>query len=249
MFIFVQNTCIIKKVIYVKFIVENSNKIDMHIHTMCSDGYDGADDILFDAKKRNLTCIAFTDHNCDDAYRFVEVKKLAKNYGIKVMPGCEISVCHNGKRLHLLAYDYNPMFSIFVMPKIRKNRYEKNEIIPLKKARNLIHAFGGKAIIAHPFKYKYNGKELIEELIQENCIDGIECIHSYHTQEEIDYLLDVCEKNDLYVSAGSDFHYSGRKIRNSGVQNKICELPVSESTIEEQLIRAKKKYQTSGKKR
>ena len=232
-----------------KFIVEDSNKIDLHIHTKYSDGYDNPMEILNSAIRLGLDRIAFTDHNCDDAQRYPGLKELAKSCGVKIIPGCELSVKHNGKRLHLLAYNYNYIFSLFIIPRIQKNRNEKNKVLTLKKACKLIHAFGGKAIIAHPFKYRYDGKKLIEELLEEDCLDGIECIHSYHTQEEIDYLLDVCDKNDLYVSAGSDFHYSGREIRKTGVQGNIGELPGSKSTIEEQLTRAKQKYKTITNKR
>ena len=106
----------------------------------------------------------------------------------------------------------------------------------------MIHLFGGKAIIAHPFKYIYDGKELIEELVEDMDIDGIECIHTYHTQEEIDYLLDICDKYNLYVTAGSDFHDKGRVVRGVDSQAKLSQLVVSKSTIEEQLTKARKKY-------
>jgi predicted metal-dependent phosphoesterase TrpH len=226
-----------------KFLVEDTNKIDLHIHTECSDGKESFFSIIERAVSLGLECIAFADHNNDYAISFCNVRKLKKECGLKIIRASEISVRYNGKRLHLLAYGYNPIFSKLVLSEVG-NRRDRGEPISLVKACKLIHFFGGKAIIAHPFKYKYDGKQLISELLEEGCLDGIECIHSYHTQEEIDYLLDICEKNNLYVSAGSDYHYCGKKIRQLGNQNWLGELPVSESTIEEQLKRAKDKYNT-----
>ena len=133
------------------------------------------------------------------------------------------------------------------LPKIRKASKEKN-YISFKKICSIIHFCGGKAILAHPFKYKYDGKELVEEILKEKCIDGIECIHSHHTQDEIDYLLDICERKKLLVTAGSDFHYKGKKIREDYEQKELNFLPVSNSTIEDQLVRAKQKYNTNKKR-
>lgn len=219
-----------------KFIVKNSNKVDLHIHTNISDGNEEVWDIVERAKELGLEVISITDHNCDDARFFVNKKE-----NIKIIPGCEISVQLNGKSIHLLAYNYNYLFSKLVLPRIMDEIYYKGRM-DIKKVCKLIHLCGGKAVLAHPFKYKYDGKEIVKEALKEGCIDGIECIHPYHTQEEIDYLLDICEKNDLYVSGGSDFHKYNRNIRNGVVQRDLNELPIINSTIEKQLIRAKEKY-------
>lgn len=230
-----------------KYVVEDSNKIDLHIHTNVSDGKESCIEIIRQAINLRLEYISITDHNIDDISSFINESELEDLYNLKIIPGCELSVIHKGKRLHLLAYDYNSLFNKFVIPKIGYMR-EKGKPITLKKACKLIHLFGGIAIIAHPFKYKCDGKELIEDLLKEKCLDGIECIHSYNTQEEIDYLLNVCEKNNLYVSAGSDYHYGGRLIKGAAEQHTLAELPVSNSTIEEQLKKAKQKYNTNMKR-
>lgn len=225
-----------------KFIVKES-KCDLHIHTRFSDGQETIGYIIDEAIKSGLKCIAFTDHNIDEARFRFNRRELKKEYGLNVISGSELSVVYNGKRLHLLAYNYNSFFAKFILPKIGFMR-DTGEPISLKKACSLIHMCGGKAVLAHPFKYRYNGKGLVKDLVEEKCLDGIECIHSYHTQEEIDYLLEVCEKNDLYVSGGSDFHYCGKKIRGAGEQCGISELTVTNSTVEKQFERAKQKYKT-----
>ena len=230
-----------------KFLIKDSNKIDLHIHTNFSDGREYPINILRRAQKEGLEYISFTDHNVDAArFDFDKYESNEKNK-VKIIPGCEVSAMINGKKIHLLAYNYNILFVKLFLPKLRKASEDK-KYLSIKKVSSFIHFCGGKVFLAHPFKYKFDGKEMVEEVLKSKCIDGIECIHSYHTQEEIDYLLNICEKNDLIVSAGSDFHYNNKKIRSDILQKEIFELPVSNTTIEEQLVRAKQQY-NSVKKR
>ena len=230
-----------------KFLIKDSNKFDLHIHTIYSDGQDLPINILRTAKSKGLEYIAFTDHNLDEARGDFDKEELEEMYEIKIIPGCEISAILNEKKIHLLAYNYNSIFTKIILPKIRKASKDK-KYLSVKKVCSLIHLCGGKVVLAHPFKYKFDGQELVNEILPLRCIDGIECIHAYHTQEEIDYLLDVCDKNNLLVSAGSDFHFKNKKIRDDIEQTTIFELPVSNSSIEEQLTRAKQKYNVTKKR-
>ena len=225
-----------------KFFIDDSNKIDLHIHTCESDGEYYPEELLKKAQKLGIEYIAFTDHNKDILGKKSNKKYIYEEYGITAISGCEIDASLNGKRVHILAYNYKGGFRKFILPKIDKNFKEKRIKMPVKKICKLIHLFGGVAILAHPFKYSKNGKLIVEEILLEKCIDGIECIHGYHTKEEIDYLLKVCNDNDLIVTAGSDFHYEGRKSRDEKKQTKLMELPGCDSTIDEQLKLAKEKY-------
>jgi len=223
-----------------KFLIEDSNKIDLHIHTVFSDGVKQPLDIILEAKEKGLEYIAFTDHNEDEARFEYSEAYIEQKYGVKVIAGCELDVFFKGKLVHLLAYDYVDAFNDFFLPKIQKNFGVKK--LSLKKACRMIHFCLGYAVIAHPLRYGDDAKELLNEIIKEVKIDGVECIHSSNTQEEVDYLLELCNKNDLMVTAGSDFHKKGRTVREDYKQNNIDELPVLNSTIEEQLIKARQKY-------
>ena len=74
----------------------------------------------------------------------------------------------------------------------------------LSEALNILHSNGGKAVLAHPFKYT---KELDVTALLQLClvagIDGVEVYHPKHTKEQIGILLDFCKKNKLYVTGGS----------------------------------------------
>lgn len=78
---------------------------DLHCHTKLSDGTMGIEDLIVLAMKRGVTTISITDHDC--VVGTVRAQNLAKRYGIKVIPGVEISCTHreSGKRVHILCYN------------------------------------------------------------------------------------------------------------------------------------------------
>jgi predicted metal-dependent phosphoesterase TrpH len=67
---------------------------------------------------------------------------------------------------------------------------------------------GGVAIMAHIFIYKWtkDKKQLIQDIMDNFDIDGFECYYSKFSEEETNYIVDVCKKNHLYMSGGSDSH-------------------------------------------
>jgi len=70
----------------------------------------------------------------------------------------------------------------------------------------IIHDNGGKLFLAHPYKYvkKMNIEEMLDSCLQ--YIDGIEICNEPENQEQVNYLYDCAKKNNLLISAGSDFH-------------------------------------------
>ena len=78
----------------------------------------------------------------------------------------------------------------------------------LKEVVDIIHQAGGKAFLAHPFKYKFDDTiKFIDDLMKEVKLDGIECFHpSSADDDKKDILVDYVRKNNLYISGGSDYH-------------------------------------------
>lgn len=76
-----------------------------------------------------------------------------------------------------------------------------------KEVVDIIHKSGGKAFLAHPFEYKFeNTIKLIDDLIKETPLDGIECFHPSANEEQMELLVDYARKNNLFISGGSDYH-------------------------------------------
>ena len=69
-----------------------------------------------------------------------------------------------------------------------------------------IHGAGGKVFIPHIYQYEEHSETLLYALLDNYDIDGIECFYPSFTQEQSDYLLDLCKTRNLLVSGGSDYH-------------------------------------------
>lgn len=77
----------------------------------------------------------------------------------------------------------------------------------LEYVTNLIHESGGLCFFAHPFVYKLdNIVDIMDRFVKLGVIDGIECVHRKHSKEQIEFLIEYCNKNNLYKSGGSDYH-------------------------------------------
>ena len=85
---------------------------------------------------------------------------------------------------------------------------KSKDYLSLEEAIRLVKKSGGLVFLPHIFIYKWaeDKKKLLEEIVTNYEINGIECMHSDFNQEEIDYLLDYTSKNKLYRSGGSDYH-------------------------------------------
>jgi 3',5'-nucleoside bisphosphate phosphatase len=76
--------------------------VDLHIHTIHSDGSSTVDEVLEAAARKNLAAIAITDHDCIDAYPLALER--GSQMGIEVIPGVELSSECEGTDLHILGY-------------------------------------------------------------------------------------------------------------------------------------------------
>lgn len=85
---------------------------DLHIHTYYSDSTSSPQEVVDDAIKAELSCIAITDHDIVEGV--APVTAAAAAHGIEVIPGIELSSELEGVDIHILGYfiDYNkgPLF-------------------------------------------------------------------------------------------------------------------------------------------
>jgi len=81
--------------------------VDLHIHTVASDGVFTPEELVKQASLKGLKAIAITDHDAWDAIE--PVSRLAFKVGIEVIPGIELSTTIDGAEIHILGYfiDYS----------------------------------------------------------------------------------------------------------------------------------------------
>ncbi len=81
--------------------------IDMHIHTVHSDGKDTVKEILEKAQAAGITTLSITDHDGVDAYEELNNMDYTKHYKGRIITGCEFSVSFMGARIEFLGYGFD----------------------------------------------------------------------------------------------------------------------------------------------
>jgi len=277
--------------------------VDLHMHTINSDGTWSTKRLLEEAEKAKLDYISITDHNSVEAYFDINKIDISNIYTGKIITGCEFSCIFNNRKIELLGYNidiektrkwikesyhyenyslqcefnklvelckkhdikltdnllydetkeypYDTIYNAIIKyPENKKiftddewnsaNSFFRSKICnkenPLhidfnidpqaKKVSDFIRSMGGKVFIAHAFVYRFDDTiQVLNELIENNIIDGIEVYHTEHKEEEVEILLNICHKNNLLISAGSDCHGDKKKERKLGkiYNNKFIE--------------------------
>jgi 3',5'-nucleoside bisphosphate phosphatase len=82
-------------------------KIDLHAHSNVSDGTQTPADVVASAADAGIDAVALTDHDSTDGW--AEASQAAREYGVVLVPGMEIS-CRTaeGISVHLLSYLHDP---------------------------------------------------------------------------------------------------------------------------------------------
>lgn len=76
-------------------------RIDLHTHSLCSDGAQTPTDVVRTAAEAGLAAIALSDHDCIDGVQ--EAMDAGKALGVEVIPAVELSA-QSDTELHILGY-------------------------------------------------------------------------------------------------------------------------------------------------
>ena len=147
-------------------------RVDLHIHSVASDGQNTAQEIVQMALDRGLAAIAITDHDSvaaiDPAIRAAFGKEL------EIIPGMELGVDHEGVDVHLLGYliDYQDPALLRELRRFQRIRYRRGEKIVDKlnqeinagladpKMQARLADLGGKVLAGSPADF---GKFIADE--------------------------------------------------------------------------------------
>lgn len=170
----------------------------MHIHSIYSNGYfrnfppwvaSTPAEILAKAREVGLKVVAIADH--DSLRGSQEAEKLAKKFGMIVVPACEIT----SKDGHILAYG------------LKKEIPKK---LSVQETIRMIHDQGGLAVAAHPFRVRprfFNGIGL-NQLVFRLPLDGLEVASAGTSPGENDEALKAINSHNLKMAqlGSSDSH-------------------------------------------
>ena len=98
--------------------------IDLHAHTLCSDGELSPEGLVQRAKQQNLQVLAITDHDTTEG--IAAASKFADENQIKLVAGVEISVTWENKTFHIVGLNIDP-----------ENKQLTNGLADLRARRNL----------------------------------------------------------------------------------------------------------------
>jgi len=111
--------------------------IDLHTHSVRSDGTNTVTENVSLARDRGLAGIAITDH--DTTAGLDEAATAADGTGLRIVPGIEFSAEHDGASLHVLAYWIDPADPDLIaeLRRLTDTRFRRGELMVEK-----LHAIG-----------------------------------------------------------------------------------------------------------
>jgi predicted metal-dependent phosphoesterase TrpH len=131
--------------------------IDLHTHSLESDGTNTITENVALALERGLDGIAITDHDTTAGY--VEAEAASTGTDLRIVPGIEFSAEHDGASLHVLAYWVDPANPALVeeLRRLTDTRFRRGELM-IEKLRSLgyeitfeqVRAIAGDDLIARP---------------------------------------------------------------------------------------------------
>lgn len=188
-----------------------NKKIDLHIHTTCSDGEGDYRQIVKSAKEKGYKLISITDHNSVEAHKNIQDDIL--------ITGVEFDCWFGYVFIHLLAYGIDINHSA-IQHFLAKTKAETEgvliRLLPKRNVKNLIQAIhdaGGIAVLAHPACYWALSLENLVKNLMKIGLDGIETYYPYprfrkivkfHSAKDV---IKIAEKYpELIKTGGTDFH-------------------------------------------
>ncbi len=174
--------------------------IDLHTHTLASDGALSPTELVHLCAQKQVGVLSVTDH---DTVSGIEEAMLAgEKYGVKVIPGVELSATHE-RELHILGLFVDiehPEFAE-VMQQLRVYREERN-----LKMIEALNAQGLKITAEDVLKYKPGFG-----------MDTIGRVHMARALVEKAYCGDIATAFEMYVSGDSPAY-----VRRQLLDAKAC---------------------------
>ncbi len=108
--------------------------------------------------------------------------------------------------------DLGPFFEEYLVPGAKA--FVSRKWPSAEQAVELIHEAGGVAVVAHPYwdvQQPDQVRDLVESLVRDVGLDGIESFYPPHTKAQTAHCLELCEEFNLVPTASSDFHGPNHK--------------------------------------
>jgi predicted metal-dependent phosphoesterase TrpH len=188
--------------------------VDLHIHSMYSDGQLSPEQIAFQAKERNLKYYAICDHNSVQAYLQTNLLQTEKG----LIPGVEFDCWHGIVFAHILGYNidvHSPEIAKFCFNNKLRTKHIFKRLLTYRSAVSIIdaiHKAGGTAVLAHPACcWAISLDSLIKDL-KDKGLDGVEVYYPYKRMRgvvkfhSVKAVKTIANKYGLIQTGGTDTH-------------------------------------------
>lgn len=233
----------VKGIEFSSFIIDNNEKIKLHILGYCFD----EKNYLFQSLINEMT-----EKRIDKHLKLLkEVKEKIKRLPEEEIEKLNIDrYCWFDREviscLEKIKYSKENIDELRNYYKINRFSYGSDYDLDAKRVIDAIHSASGYVVFAHPMAYKFSSdKDRIERIIKILILMGIDGIEIYQSDcmiKDIIWLGKIANENNLLFSVGSDFH----RIKNSdgrqiglGINNNLC---ITETSLTNEIIKSKKYF-------
>ena len=124
------------------------SEFDLHCHTTASDGKHAPADLVARACERGIKTLAITDHDTVEGYR--EALPVAREKGLNLIPGIELSCVWGGITIHIVGLNFDPQSEVMLAAEKAQieARKQRSIIIADKLSKKLKHDIDIKDIQA-----------------------------------------------------------------------------------------------------
>ena len=177
-------------------------KLDLHIHSVYSDGCCTPEEIASRIKALGLHGFAITDHNKMGSWK--RASEAAKNLGLLFVPGVELAIYTSSKRTGSKTIKYGELLALFLNEEIKIKQTLSN----LPEIIDEIHRQGGIAAIPHPMGDSIR-VQMVTEYAKEHKlkIDAIETINGRCSALQNARSMEYAIKEKKSQIGGSDAHH------------------------------------------
>ena len=123
----------------------------------------------------------------------------------------------NSSRDFYRDYMSNPSTPLFV---------EADDLVPdLETAIGSVIDAGGIVFIPHIYEYRDNTPKVLACLLNTKNISGFECYYTTFTEEQHNFMINLCNEKNYYISGGSDYHGKRKPDTFLGIGHGNLEIP------------------------
>ncbi|MCX8202396.1 MAG: PHP domain-containing protein [Candidatus Micrarchaeota archaeon] len=179
-------------------------KIDLHIHSVYSDGCCSPEQIASRIKALGLSGFALTDH--DSISGWTRAKKAARDLELTFIPGKEIVIREPIRPKEKKGRKVGEILALFLDEDIKIKKEEQN-ISNLHEIADQIHDRNGIIAVPHPFSIFFRTQKIIYYLAKNKIkFDAIETMNGRCNAFENAKSMDYASEYKIPQIGGSDAH-------------------------------------------